>query len=102
MSSSGLGGGYRRNDDLPPALRSMWRLFKLGYQHEPALLVAAFSFALLQALPDALIALWLKLMSDGATAGCSPERPPGSRCRRSAAGSCASCRPGWSAGSGTG
>jgi ATP-binding cassette subfamily B protein len=69
MSSSGLGGGYRRNDDLPPALRSMWRLFKLGYQHEPALLVAAFSFALLQALPDALIALWLKLMSDGVTRG---------------------------------
>jgi ATP-binding cassette subfamily B protein len=54
-------------DELPPALRSMWRLFKLGYAHEPALLVVAFTFALLQALPDALVALWLKLLSDGVT-----------------------------------
>lgn len=53
--------------ELPPALRSMWQLFKLGYSHEPALLAVAFGFALLQALPDALVALWLKLLSDGVT-----------------------------------
>jgi ATP-binding cassette, subfamily B, bacterial len=50
---------------LPPALSSMWRLCKLGYQHEPALIVAAFSLALLSALPDALLALWLKMLGEG-------------------------------------
>jgi ATP-binding cassette subfamily B protein len=53
-------------DELPPALRSMWRLCKLGYQHEPGLLVAAFLLTLLAALPDALIAVWLKLLGQGA------------------------------------
>jgi ATP-binding cassette, subfamily B, bacterial len=47
----------------------MWRLCKLGYQHEPWLLVAAFGLALLAALPDALLALWLKLLGEGALAG---------------------------------
>ncbi|MGH9371536.1 MAG: ATP-binding cassette domain-containing protein [Vicinamibacterales bacterium] len=50
---------------LPPALPSMWRLCKLGYQHEPALIVAAFSLALLSALPDALLALWFKMLGEG-------------------------------------
>src|SRR5437870_9404752 len=52
-------------DDLPPALSSMWRLCKLGYKHEPWLLLAAFVLALLAALPDALLALWLKLLGEG-------------------------------------
>ncbi len=52
-------------DGLPPALPSMWRLCKLGYQHEPSLVAAAFSLALLSALPDALLALWFKLLGDG-------------------------------------
>ena len=52
-------------DDLPPALSSMWRLCKLGYRHEPGLLLAAFFLALLAALPDALLALWLKLFGEG-------------------------------------
>jgi ATP-binding cassette subfamily B protein len=51
---------------LPPGLSSMWRLCKLGYRHEPALLSAAFSLALLSALPDALLALWLKWLGEGA------------------------------------
>jgi ATP-binding cassette, subfamily B, bacterial len=51
--------------DLPPALSSMWRLCKLGYQHEPGLMFAAFVLALLSALPDALLALWLKLLGQG-------------------------------------
>ena len=42
------------DDELPPALSSMWRLCKLGYQHEPGLMVAAFVLSLLAALPDAL------------------------------------------------
>jgi ATP-binding cassette subfamily B protein len=52
-------------DELPPALRSMWRLFRLGYRHEPRLLLASFLLALLSALPDALIAVWLKLLGEG-------------------------------------
>src|ERR1700724_2637148 len=56
-------------EDLPPALSSMWRLCKLGYRHEPGLLVAAFSLALLAALPDALLALWFKLLGEGVLEG---------------------------------
>jgi ATP-binding cassette subfamily B protein len=58
-----------RSDDLPKALPAMWRLCKLGYQHEPALLVFAFAMTLLAALPDALLALWLKILADGVLAG---------------------------------
>jgi len=56
-------------DDLPPALSSMWRLCKLGYQHEPGLMVFALVSALLAALPDALLALWLKLLGEGVVDG---------------------------------
>src|SRR5262245_56305931 len=55
----------KKPDDLPPALSSMWRLCKLGYRHEPRLLLAVFFLALLAALPDALLALWFKLLGDG-------------------------------------
>ena len=50
---------------LPPALRSMWRLCKLGYQHEPGLMLWAFVLSQLAALPDALLALWLMLLGNG-------------------------------------
>ena len=56
-------------NDLPPALSSMWRLCKLGYQHEPALIVTAFTLSLVAALPDALLAFWFKLLGDGALQG---------------------------------
>jgi ATP-binding cassette subfamily B protein len=56
-------------DDLPPALSSMWRLCKLGYRHEPAMIVASFSLVLLAALPDAMLAFWFKLLGEGALAG---------------------------------
>ncbi|MGE5827436.1 MAG: ATP-binding cassette domain-containing protein, partial [Micromonosporaceae bacterium] len=52
-------------DRLPPALHSMWRLCRLGYRHEPRLLLAAFLLSLLAALPDALIAVWLALLGAG-------------------------------------
>jgi ATP-binding cassette subfamily B protein len=52
-------------DDLPPALSSMWRALKRGYEAEPRLLVVAFALSLLAALPDALLALWLKFLADG-------------------------------------
>jgi ATP-binding cassette, subfamily B, bacterial len=49
---------------LPPALPSMWRSLKLAYRAEPRLLSVAFGLSLLAAVPDALIALWLKLLAD--------------------------------------
>jgi len=64
MSSSET-AAQPRADELPPALSSMWRLCRLGYRHEPGLLVAAFLLALLAALPDALIAVWLTLLGQG-------------------------------------
>jgi ATP-binding cassette, subfamily B, bacterial len=50
---------------LPPALSSMWRLCKLGYRHEPRLMLSAFVLSQLAALPDALLALWLMLLGKG-------------------------------------
>jgi ATP-binding cassette, subfamily B, bacterial len=52
-------------DPLPPALSSMWRLCKLGYRHEPRLMLWAFVLSQLAALPDALLALWLMLLGKG-------------------------------------
>src|SRR5882672_358431 len=52
-------------DALPPALSSMWRLCKLGYRHEPRLMLAAFVLSQLAVLPDALLALWLMLLGQG-------------------------------------
>ena len=56
-------------DDLPPAISSMWRLCKLGYRHEPGLIVASFALVLLAALPDALLAFWFKLLGEGTLQG---------------------------------
>lgn len=55
----------RTADGLPPALSSMWRLCRLGYRHEPRLMLAAFVLSQLAALPDALIALWFMLLGVG-------------------------------------
>src|SRR5947199_8416654 len=56
-------------EDLPPTLPWMWRLCKLGYRHEPRLMLSASALSLLSALPDALIALWLKFIADGVQRG---------------------------------
>ena len=56
-------------DPLPPALPAMWRALKRGYEAEPWLLSVAFGMSLLAALPDALLALWLKLLADGVMGG---------------------------------
>ena len=52
-------------DRLPPALSSMWRLCRLGFRYEPALMGVAFVLALVAALPDALLAVWFKLLGEG-------------------------------------
>ncbi len=56
-------------EDLPPTLSSMWRLCKLGYRFEPTLMLVSFGLVLLAALPDALLALWFKLLADGVQDG---------------------------------
>jgi ATP-binding cassette subfamily B protein len=43
----------------------MWRLCKLGYRHEPRLMLASLVLSQLAALPDALLALWLMLLGKG-------------------------------------
>ena len=50
---------------IPPAFSSMLRVVRLGYRAEPRLLLASFAMTLLQALPDALVALWLALITNG-------------------------------------
>ena len=50
--------------DLPPALSSMWRALRRAHEAEPRLLSVSFSLSLLAALPDALLALWMKLLAD--------------------------------------
>src|SRR5215467_13341148 len=56
-------------EDLPPTLPSMWRLCKLGYQHEPGLMALSVGLAVLSALPDSLVALWFKFIADGVERG---------------------------------
>ncbi|MBV9303741.1 MAG: ABC transporter ATP-binding protein [Acidobacteriaceae bacterium] len=56
-------------EPMPPALSSMWRSLKRAREAEPLLLGVAFSVALLAALPDALLALWLRFLADGVLSG---------------------------------
>jgi ATP-binding cassette subfamily B protein len=43
----------------------MWRLCRLGFRYEPALMGVSFVLALVSALPDALLAVWFKLLGEG-------------------------------------
>jgi ATP-binding cassette, subfamily B, bacterial len=56
-------------DRLPPALSSMWRVLRLGYRHEPRLMLVSFALSQVAALPDALLAVWLKLLGEGVLQG---------------------------------
>jgi ATP-binding cassette subfamily B protein len=67
--TSSLSHPTAKLEALPPALSSMWRLCKLGYHHEPGMLLASFLLTLLAALPDALLALWFMLLGEGVIAG---------------------------------
>jgi ATP-binding cassette subfamily B protein len=58
-----------KDADLPPAMASMWRLCKLGYRHEPALMAIAFGLALLAALPEALLAVGFAFLADAVLDG---------------------------------
>src|SRR5262249_56885171 len=52
-------------EPLPPTMRSMWRLCKLGYRHEPRMMIVALVLSQLAALPDALLALLLMVLGKG-------------------------------------
>ncbi|WP_117212284.1 ABC transporter ATP-binding protein [Allorhizocola rhizosphaerae] len=69
MSSDRSVGTAEAIEPLPSALSSMWRLCKLGFRFEPALMGVAFVLSLLAAVPDALLALWLKFLGDGVLGG---------------------------------
>jgi len=55
----------RPKDDLPPAMSAMGRALKRAYRAEPRLLPVSLGLSLLAALPDALLALWMKFLADG-------------------------------------
>jgi ATP-binding cassette subfamily B protein len=55
--------------DMPAALPAMWRSLVRAREAEPLLLAVSFSLALLAAVPDALLALWLSLLANGLVAG---------------------------------
>src|SRR5436309_279321 len=60
MTSSDKAAARAAADDLPPTLQSMWRLCRLGYRHEPRLMVWAFALSLLAAfaIPTVLTSTW--------------------------------------------
>jgi ATP-binding cassette subfamily B protein len=68
MSSPERPGDAPDLDELPPALRSMWRLCMLGYRYEPSLMGVAFVLTLVAAVPDALTAVWFKFLGEGVAA----------------------------------
>ncbi|HET6317963.1 MAG TPA: hypothetical protein VFG86_16030, partial [Chloroflexota bacterium] len=72
FSPDGLNNRDGKRDEMPAALPAMWRLCKLGYQHEPTLMLWALALTLLAALPDALLALWLSLLGQGVLEGNAP------------------------------
>jgi len=69
MAPDPSSGAHHDDEDLPAAIPSMWRALVRGYRAEPALLSIAALLALLAALPDALLALWFKLLGDGVSRG---------------------------------
>jgi ATP-binding cassette, subfamily B, bacterial len=56
-------------DDMPSALASMRRSITIAYRAEPRLLVVSIASVVISAVPDVLVALWLKLISDGLQEG---------------------------------
>ena len=55
-----------KSSELPGIAPSLWRSLRLAYSAEPWLFVASFALAATAWIPTATIALWLKLLADGA------------------------------------
>jgi ATP-binding cassette subfamily B protein len=51
--------------DLPSAPKALWRALVLAYRAEPRLLLVSFVLITGAMIPEALNALWLKLLADG-------------------------------------
>ena len=51
--------------EVPSGVATLWRSMQRAYRAEPALVVASLAMAILATIPDALFALWLKLLADG-------------------------------------
>src|SRR4051812_46951494 len=69
MSRSSSATRRAAADDLPPALASLGRTIGFGYRAEPRLLLASLGVTVVTAIPDVLVALWLKLVTDGILEG---------------------------------
>jgi ATP-binding cassette subfamily B protein len=54
---------------MPGSIDSLWRAVKRGYRAEPSLLSLSFGLALISAVPDALLALLMKLLANGLLGG---------------------------------
>jgi ATP-binding cassette subfamily B protein len=59
--------GSAGDTDLPPIPRALWRALVLAYRAQPRLLVVSFLLVTGSWIPDALGALWLKMLTDGVT-----------------------------------
>ena len=57
------------DEAMPRPLPAMWRLMRLGWRVEPRLLALSLGMTLLTMLPDAVLALWLKLLTEGIVDG---------------------------------
>jgi ATP-binding cassette subfamily B protein len=69
MSSSLDGRPPAPDDELPSPWAAMGHMLAVGWRAEPWLLAASLALALLSALPDALLALWLALLGAGVVEG---------------------------------
>jgi len=54
-----------KDRDVPGAGRALWRALALAYHAEPRLLIVSFVLITGAMIPEALNALWLKLLGDG-------------------------------------
>ncbi len=57
--------GSKKHPDIPGAGPALWRALKLAYRAEPRLLIVSFVLITGAMIPEALNALWLKLLADG-------------------------------------
>ncbi len=71
MSSpdTGLATPPDADQPMPRPLPAMWRLMRLGWRVEPRLLALSLGMTLLTMLPDAVLALWLKILTEGIVDG---------------------------------
>ncbi|KOX30109.1 multidrug ABC transporter ATPase [Saccharothrix sp. NRRL B-16348] len=59
----------RHSDELPPALRSLWRSLKFGYRVEPKFLVLSCGLTICGVIPDVAVVFALKVLADGVARG---------------------------------